>query len=181
MSRSSLHYGWPIAEGSDARRDFPAVVDGPRTDAIDAELAGVADDLAAVTAKTNRLGVYASASATVTDMAPGTTLVSLGSLQQAGGFTLDNGGFIVPHTGVYIITMTARFTASGTHQYVGEDTAKNANMIVGGGATIRSTLTWQYLLTRSAGQQVPRPVVYSAPDTWSADVWSTCVYLGQAV
>lgn len=37
--RTSLTFGWPIEEQTDARRDFPTRVDGPRTDAIDAQLA----------------------------------------------------------------------------------------------------------------------------------------------
>lgn len=36
--KTSPIFGWPMAEGTDARRDFPAAVDQPRTQAIETTL-----------------------------------------------------------------------------------------------------------------------------------------------
>ena len=43
--RLSTRYLFPIAEGTDPRRNHPSVVDGPRTEGIEAELGRIDDRL----------------------------------------------------------------------------------------------------------------------------------------
>lgn len=43
--RTTANYGWPVEQQGDTRRDFPSRVDGPRSDAIDAKMKQLADQL----------------------------------------------------------------------------------------------------------------------------------------
>ena len=53
--RLTANYGWPVGESADARRDFPDVVDGPRSDGIDTELARADAELAGFGTLGNRM------------------------------------------------------------------------------------------------------------------------------
>ena len=69
MPGSTTNYGWVYALGGDPRRDFPAVVNQPTTEAIDAELWRVEESTTAPRAAQTR---------TSTDAFPSGSMSSLG-------------------------------------------------------------------------------------------------------
>lgn len=73
--RLSSRYLFPIAEGTDPRRNHPAVVDGPRTEGIEAELGRIDDRLADMRYSLMRRGIWAGGVIS----APTTTTISFGA------------------------------------------------------------------------------------------------------
>ena len=73
--RLSTRYLWPIAEGTDPRRNHPSVVDGPRTEGIEAELIRVDDQFADLNFSLIRSGNWFTGAITV----PTSTTISFGA------------------------------------------------------------------------------------------------------
>lgn len=98
--RLTANYGWPVAEGTDPRRNHPAAIDQPRSDAIDSELFTVA-------AADYGLISYAGASITGT-----ARLTAVESASAAGVITHDGAGRLTLPDGVYAVFATVGATGS---------------------------------------------------------------------
>lgn len=101
--RLTSNYSWPVAEPTDARRDFPSVVDGPRSDAIDSELAAVDSRAVLATALVDTFarGTFATQSipnAAETNLAP--------TVSDSDGVGLVGQDLTIDARGIWMVTAT---------------------------------------------------------------------------